>query len=448
MSQTPLIIFRKRTGYQYYKVDDEPTDLSALKEGIDYYFSPGGVTRMLFPLLKRLLQEGVVDAVNWISLNPAAPMSVVHGDLVLNHVRLEEAKMKGYGSAKERIWRAVHGVAKEKKMDFFWEDDYIDYTYLNRRFSELAIGLDRSVDFDLFYVHDFQLLPQGTMLPPGKPKVFRWHIPFDEDDLPYEWRTTFLRFLSSYDTIVLSSKRYSDSLRRLGYTGEAVYVYPYLDIKHYDSPEKGTVDLFCSLFNLSNDDRVILVVGRMDPIKGQDVVIKAFKKVIREEPKAKLLIVGDGSFTSAQTGVGLPKSERWTQHLKDMVKKAQLEDRVIFSGHIEDQMLKAAYTRSDVCVLSSIKEGFGLVVIEAWIYGKPVLVSSSAGVADLIRDGVNGILFDPYDHEALAKKLVLILKDRGLADRLGREGQATATLCSLDEGIKREVDILHRFIGG
>jgi len=88
------------------------------------------------------------------------------------------------------------------------------------------------------------------------------------------------------------------------------------------------------------------------------------------------------------------------------------------------------------------------VVVEAWLYKKPVIVSSYAGVADLIEDGVNGLLFDPSKANQLASKIIKVLSDRDLAEKLGKEGFKTSTLCHIEEGIKKEAEVLTKYLGG
>lgn len=421
------------------------TDFSTLTEGVDYRFSPGGVSRMLYPLLKRMMQSGIIEGVEWISLNPNAPPKASLKGINLSHVTLPQAKIKGYGAVKEGIWRLFHGLWKPEVPEF-WCDEYIDYMFLNRKFSELAYALHRQLDFDGFYIHDFQLLPMGSMLPTAEPKIFRWHIPFRTHDLPRSWQLALLKYLSYYDVVIVSSRTYLDELRRLGYEGDAFHIYPYIDPSQYTQPTAQQIQELRDRLGINEKDKVLLTVARLDPMKAQDKVIIALKRVVSKLPNTKLVLVGDGSFSSSK--LGLSKGEKWLQHLKECAENKGLKGNVVFAGYLPEKDLGTAYAMCDAFILPSVREGFGLVVVEAWLYKKPVIVSSYAGVADLIEDGVNGLLFDPRNTNQLASKIIRVLSDGDLAEKLGKEGFKTSTLCHLDEGIKKEAEVLSKYLGG
>jgi len=206
---------------------------------------------------------------------------------------------------------------------------------------------------------------------------------------------------------------------------------------------------FSLTFGVGGSDWIILVVGRMDKIKGQDLAIKAVSQLVREFPNLKLVLVGDGSFSgSAAGGLSHPKAGVWLNYLQQLVRDLKLEKNVIFTGYLSDEMLRCAYKWADVLVLPSIKEGFGLVVGEAWLYKKPSIVSRGAGVSEMIIEGTNGYTFEPGDLEGLVNKLRLTLKDLGVAARMGERGKETAKVLSLKEGVKKISDIFTGVIEG
>lgn len=388
-SQTPLIQFMN---VPPNKAESDTLDLMPLVEEVDYRFSPGGVSRMLYPLLKHMKQNGMIEGAEWISLNPNAPQRASIEGINLNHVSLEAEKIKGYGSVKEEIWRLFHGLNRSsREAPDFLQDEYVDFTFLNRKFSELAYVLHNRMDFDGFYIHDFQLLPLGSMLHTPEPKIFRWHIPFREVGLPSSWHAALLRYLKSYDAIIVSSRRYLEGLKNLGYSGAAYHLYPYIDPSDYPCPCSEDIQALRGRLGLREEDRIILVVARLDPMKAQDKVISALKKVLTVFPMTRLVLVGDGSFSSSKSGIGLPKAEKWLQYLKNHARALSLDKNVVFSGYLPEKELCAAYSISDVFVLPSVREGFGLVVVEAWLFKKPAIVSSYAGIADLIDEGHNGL---------------------------------------------------------
>jgi glycosyltransferase involved in cell wall biosynthesis len=87
------------------------------------------------------------------------------------------------------------------------------------------------------------------------------------------------------------------------------------------------------------------------------------------------------------------------------------------------------------------------VVVEAWLYKKPTIVSCYAGVSDLIRDGGNGLTFDPQDESILAEKIITVLSDPELACHLGSSGHRKSKVCQLEAGVKHESEILSKYLG-
>jgi len=158
------------------------------------------------------------------------------------------------------------------------------------------------------------------------------------------------------------------------------------------------------------------------------------------------VIVGNGSFSGSKSGLGLSKSEKWHVKLRKLVDSLHVEENVIFAGYLPQRLLNAAYESCDMTILPSRQEGFGLVVVESWLYKKPALVSTKAGIAELINDGINGLLIDSTDSFAIAEKISAVLTDQRLADDLGKNGYLTSRKCMIDEGLRAEWQIIERLV--
>ncbi len=445
-TQTPLVQYLvPPDGDRLDPVSRNPSDLATLREGVDFRFSPGGVTRMVYPLVRRLLEEKFVHEAHWVALNPHAPPTVRLGAMTLHNVTLESDRMAGYGRVKEAIWGRIHEIdATEHHDDLFWTEAFSEYAYYNRRTAELIRALDEQHDFDVFYVHDFQQMAVGHMLGTLKPKVFRWHIPFDLATIPETWRALLTTYLDSYDVIVVSSAKYAESLAALHPKAKVLHLYPYLDPTDYSRPPRTTVAATAARLGIGSRDEVALLVGRMDPIKGQDLAIAALARVAGEFPSLKLVLVGNGSFSGSRAGLGLSKSAAWRAHLEEQVAQLGLGDRVVFTGHLPQADLDGLYERCRFTILPSLREGFGLVAVESWLHGKPAIVTQRAGVAELIRDGVNGLLFDPDDPADLPRQIRALMDERSgpLRARLARNGRAASKKCSLAAAEKAEREML------
>ncbi|MGA8275849.1 MAG: glycosyltransferase family 4 protein [Thermoplasmata archaeon] len=445
-TQTPLVQFLSPSaGDRGIEGTFEPIDLATLREGIDYRYSPGGVTRMVYPLVRRLLKERVLREAHWVALNPHAPPSARLGDLTLHNVSIEGERMAGYGTVKEVIWGRIHDLdAIEEHDELFWSEAFSEYAYYNRITAELIRRLDERFDFDVFYVHDFQQMAVGHMLGTLKPKIFRWHIPFDVTTIPEKWRSLLSTYLNSYDVTVVSARSYATSINALHPTGKVLRMYPYVDPDDYSLPAEAQIAEAARRLGLTSEDEVALVVARMDPIKGQDYAITAVGTLAKKYPRLKLVLVGNGSFSGSRTGLGLSKSAVWRAHLEELVKERGLEGRVLFTGHLGQADLDCLYERSSFTILPSVREGFGLVTVESWIHGRPVIVTERAGIAELIQDGVNGLLFDPDKPKTLVRAMRLLLDDRTgkLRARLARNGRRVAKKCSLDAAEQAESEML------
>jgi glycosyltransferase involved in cell wall biosynthesis len=449
-TQTPLVQFLPTTGRGRPLGGRTTVRLKELRDGVDCRFTPGGVTRMVYPLVRRLLETKTLREAHWVALQPAGPRTILAGGLTLHHVTLPGARMVGYGAVKEAIWGRIHELdMAEPHDDLFWSEAFSEYAYYNRITAERIRTLDDAHDFDAFYVHDFQQMAVGHMLGTLKPKIFRWHIPFDAAVIPDKWRSLLLTYLDSYDVLVVSTERYAASLRSLRPRGRIVQMYPYIDPDDYGHPGAARVAATCKRLGLSARDLVVLVVGRMDPMKGQDRAIEAVARLTGRYPTLRLVLVGNGSFSGSSGGLGLSKSATWRERLEELVRRRRLDGRVLFTGHLPQPDLDCLYERARCTLLPSVQEGFGLVVVESWIHDTPVLVTERAGIAELIQNGVNGLLFDPDDPAALAHQMELILNDDSgaLGARLARNARATSKLCSLEAAERTEGRLLAELTG-
>jgi glycosyltransferase involved in cell wall biosynthesis len=191
-------------------------------------------------------------------------------------------------------------------------------------------------------------------------------------------------------------------------------------------------------FGIGEDEKVVLLVGRMDPIKSQDIAIKAIKKL-----DAKLVLAGNGSFTSKT--LGHDKASVWVKKLRDLTQETGVKDKVIFTGYVTEKELASLYMRSDVVILTSRTEGFGLTVCEAWNYQKPVVVSKGAGVSELVIEGVNGYTFPSDSYDELAEAIRRTFKE---GDKLGSMGRETLRQCSLEYAVDKIKEAMEEAMKG
>ena len=146
---------------------------------------------------------------------------------------------------------------------------------------------------------------------------------------------------------------------------------------------------FENLTKKPHDGFVIITVARLEKVKGTEYLIGAFAR-LSLLGRLSLVIIGDGS-------------ER--KNLENLVKKLNLEERVEFLGEIPNERIPEYLAGADCFVLPSLKEGFGIVVLEAMAAGVPVVASKVGGIMDIIEDGKTGLLVEPGNSEDIAKAI-------------------------------------------
>ncbi|MCI4318094.1 MAG: glycosyltransferase family 4 protein, partial [Thermoplasmata archaeon] len=258
----------------------------------------------------------------------------------------------------------------------------------------------------------------------------------------------FLKAMEGFDAIVVSTRSYLEELIRAGFHGRAFQVYPYFDPREQGVATPSAVRAFRDRLGLG-DDPIVLSVGRMDPVKRQDILIEAFATARRHHPKARLLLVGGGSFTTStlSAGLGENKADAWLAHLHEVVRQRHLpEGAVVFAGGVSPPDLLAAYSASDLFVHPAPWEGFGLVVVEAWTHRLPVVVTRGAGVAELVDDELNGYVVPGESSNALARKIDYLLSHRDEAQRMGAAGALTARRCHVQRAAGRLEEVFERTI--
>ncbi|MEE8442114.1 MAG: glycosyltransferase [Dehalococcoidia bacterium] len=235
------------------------------------------------------------------------------------------------------------------------------------------------------------------------------------------------RVATAADKIIVSTAHEREALRRLyGAQQEKVCVVP------------GGVDL--ALFQPGDQvaarDRLglnghctLLYVGRLDPIKGLEVLMRSVASM--EAPKTvRLLVVGGGDGQDQDT----QRMERLTQELA-------IQDRVDFLGSLEHELLPLYYQAADVCVVPSYYESFGLVALEAMACGTPVVASRVAGLQTIVRDNRSGYLVPWHCPDAFADRLEVLLANDALRESMGKEAQIIAQGMGWDETAAGVADV-------
>ena len=170
----------------------------------------------------------------------------------------------------------------------------------------------------------------------------------------------------------------------------------------------------------------LLCVGRLIPIKGHIVLLRAFAAARKELPGLELAIAGRGPLEPA---------------LRALARELGVADAVRFLGHVTP--IQGAIERSAVVVVPSMGEGFGMVALEAMERARPVVAASIGGLGEIVRDGVTGVLVPPGEAEPLAEAIVRVASDSALARAMGEAGRSRALARFLQSSCTDRTELLY-----
>ena len=217
------------------------------------------------------------------------------------------------------------------------------------------------------------------------------------------WGRLFLRCCRLASRIVILNQEMYAELKSIGYpendtvkipNGVDLTTYRVNDKRHYWREKIGV-----------QNEKLILYTGRLSAEKGVDVLIAAYAALDRSLP-TKLYILGDG-----------PETAR----LKQLITHYHLEDRVMMQPAVDD--VTGYLFSADIFVMPSHFEGLSNSVLEAMACGIPVIATRVTGNKELVTDGINGLLVEPYNAAQLTEALSYLIKNPDKGSELGRHAQ-------------------------
>ena len=184
---------------------------------------------------------------------------------------------------------------------------------------------------------------------------------------------------------------------------------------HFDvKPDKITV-VYNAVRAMPREDAAydlnrIVFFGRFNPAKGLDTLLAAMPEIVARFPQIKLTLYG------------APTDGNAAEKYRQIARKLHVSDSVEMGGNLAPKDVVKALLSANCCIVPSFLEAFGFVVIESFSVGTPVAGSNSSGIAEIIRDGRDGLLFETGNPVDLAKKVIAIVGDKAFRD-------ACATQC-------------------
>jgi glycosyltransferase involved in cell wall biosynthesis len=185
-------------------------------------------------------------------------------------------------------------------------------------------------------------------------------------------------------------------------------------------------------FGLNKKDKIILFVGRIHPTKGLDFLVKVLNEV--KQNSLRVVIVGP------------IQDKGYFEKLNKIIKEHKLSDKIVFTGFVTEEEKLMFYDISKIFFLPSIYEPFGIVILEAFSRGKPVIAVDSDGPRFLIKNGENGFLVKYGDVESASKYIRLLLSDRKLYKKISQNNIKKAKQFTWNKIVKKIIKVYEEVI--
>lgn len=240
--------------------------------------------------------------------------------------------------------------------------------------------------------------------------------------------------VTTVDCIIASTPEERNNLVHLyGSQPEKVRVIPGgvdLDFFHPLDKEKARREL-----HLEDYGRVLLFAGRLQPIKGLDLLLRALTHLPNGR-STRLLVVGGNAGKADELA-----------KLTSLVSELGISNKVTFVGAVEHEKMPTFYNAADICVIPSYHESFGLVAVEALASGTPVVASRVGGLATIVKDGETGYLFDERSPEALAMYLCLLMGENEIRESMAKVARQSVMKYDWSSTARRVLRVYRELLG-
>ena len=277
------------------------------------------------------------------------------------------------------------------------------------------VARKRLKEFDIIHIHDYRRLAVPVI-----------HYYAKKNNIPYVLQahgslTTFFqkgwlkkafdaiwgnRILKDASKVIAVTPIEVEQYKSMGVSEDKINIIPNgINVSAFgDLPKSGEFRL---KYGLDDSQKIILFLGRINKIKGLDLLANAFADISEDFGEVKLVIAGP--------------DHGYLPTLKKLIKELEIEEKVLFTGPLYERDKLEAYVDADVYVLPSIYETFPNTVLEACACGLPVVVTDRCGIADTIN-GQWGLVV-PYDRNQLSNAILRILTDDKIRQQFGVKGK-------------------------
>jgi len=336
-------------------------------------------------------------------------------------------------------YEEVEGVKIHRTSVELGHPSFIAWVFIFNHFMEKKVAmLSKDVKFDIVHIHDWLVAFSGiatkhylkiplvlTLHSTEFGRAFSLNNPDSYLIDGIEWWATY----ESKRVIVTSNSMKHEVEEHFHLPQSKIDVIPNaIDASKYNV--KVDREAVKRRYGIAPDDRVVLFVGRLVPQKGVEHLIKATSKIVSNHPNTRIVIVGDG----------------WLkEHLWNLAVSSEYKHKILFLGFLSDQELIELTLSSDVLVVPSIYEPFGIVALEGMAAGVPVVASNVGGLAEIIEHDRTGVLVYAGDPNSIAWGVNRVLSDLNYARWLVENAKRKIReIYSWDAVAKRTVEVYEK----
>lgn len=317
----------------------------------------------------------------------------------------QEVHLLTFGSPEIKSYENVKGVKVYRVNPYPVSSlDFISSVMqLNIAMLERAINLFQEVgEFDLIHAHDWLVAYVARALKHAYKLPLVSTIHATEFGRNYGLHNEVQRHISDVEwwlgyeswRVICCSKYMEQEIQRIfQIPQDKIKVIPNgVNVENF-FPLKGNLSRD---FYASSDEKIVFYIGRLVREKGVQVLVDAIPLILAQDEKVKFIIAGKGPYSS---------------NLQEKVRQMGIENRVYFTGYIDEETKNSLYNWSNVAVFPSLYEPFGIVALEAMAAKIPVIVSDTGGLGEIVEHGVDGLKVYTGSPKSLADMILWVLKD-------------------------------------
>jgi L-malate glycosyltransferase len=252
-----------------------------------------------------------------------------------------------------------------------------NYDFINTQFA-IPTGPVGLILSKIFKIKNILSLHGGDIYDPSKKSSPHLH---------WYWQMTVRFILNNSDILVCQSSNTKKNTIKYFQPKKKIHIIP-LPYEKFKFKQVGRKKL-----GMDKDKFYLISIGRLVERKGYKYLIRALSLLPK---KIHLNLIGDGPLEN---------------QLKNLAKELKVEDRINFLGFVSEEKKFQYLSNSDIYILSSLHEGFGIVLQEAMQVGLPIVATNNGGQIDLIKESVNGFMIKPKNSNLLAEKIIFLYKN-------------------------------------